>query len=259
MGKSFGYGVLVSILVLLIAGTVKAKCLDKKKVTGDCKDFSLGLASNSADIRATIKIKQGGGGELVRGRITIGSCTISGTFTSNNGVFSVDGHGAYKSPINIVATSTGVTLQQNSQGPVSVCSTAPFQLDAKGKATTNFAFHIDRTGVVEIDLDPSIQVVSSNDDDTNYWITIGIPVGASFFAVLLSSLVGYLCYSKNSKEQKAPAMDEKALEKVFTCGKYIKAHPVKTPDDNMNLFKTTESEVRKRQVELILDNSPTTS
>ncbi|KAI6212454.1 Nep-11 [Aphelenchoides besseyi] len=45
----------------------------------------------------------------------------------------------------------------------------------------------------------------------------------------------------------------------FTCGKYIKAHPVKTPEDNMNLFRTTESEVRKRQVELILDNSPTTS
>ncbi|KAI6218574.1 hypothetical protein M3Y95_01157300 [Aphelenchoides besseyi] len=214
MSKSFGYGALVSILLLLIAGTVEAKCLDNKKVTGDCKDVSLGIASNSADMRATIKIKQGGGKKF-RGRITIG---MSASFKIRVPTCAFSDNGdAYKSPITIVATSTGVTMQQTSKVPISVCSTAPFQLDAKGKATTNFAFHIDRTGVVEIDLDPSIQVVSSNDDDTNYWITIGIPVAASFFAVLLSSLVGYICYSKNSKEQKVPAMDEKALEKVVVA------------------------------------------
>ncbi|KAI6212479.1 Nep-11 [Aphelenchoides besseyi] len=59
-----------------------------------------------------------------------------------------------------------------------------------------------------------------------------------------------------SIDESAPVCDDFYQ---FTCAKYIKAHPVKTPDDNMNLFKTTELEVRKRQVELILDNSPTTS
>ncbi|KAI6212538.1 hypothetical protein M3Y94_00037700 [Aphelenchoides besseyi] len=61
---------------------------------------------------------------------------------------------------------------------------------------------------------------------------------------------------KESIDETAPVCDDFYQ---FTCGKYIKAHPVKTPDDNMNLFRTTKSEVRKRQVELILDNSPTTS
>ncbi|KAI6185404.1 hypothetical protein M3Y98_00019600 [Aphelenchoides besseyi] len=61
---------------------------------------------------------------------------------------------------------------------------------------------------------------------------------------------------KESIDESAPICDDFYQ---FTCGKYIKNHPVKSPEDNMNLFKTTKSEVRKRQVELILDNSPTTS
>ncbi|KAI6198737.1 Peptidase family M13 [Aphelenchoides besseyi] len=61
---------------------------------------------------------------------------------------------------------------------------------------------------------------------------------------------------KESIDESAPVCDDFYQ---FTCGKYIKTHPIKSPDDNMNLFRTTKSDVRKRQVELILDNSPTTS
>ncbi|KAI6212480.1 hypothetical protein M3Y94_00030200 [Aphelenchoides besseyi] len=133
MSKSFGYGALVSILLLLIAGTVEAKCLDNKKVTGDCKDVSLGIASNSADMRATIKIKQGGGKkvsvmagsrlEVARSmarfhRISPPSVSASFKIRVPTCAFSDNGD-AYKSPITIVATSTGVTMQQTSKVPIS--------------------------------------------------------------------------------------------------------------------------------------------
>ncbi|KAI6211815.1 hypothetical protein M3Y96_00474400 [Aphelenchoides besseyi] len=99
MDKSFGSGVVVCMLALLIAGMVEAKCLDEKKITGVCKDFSLQVKSDSAEINATIKLRESVRGTLLRGNITIESYTIGGTF---------------KSSVNIVANSAGMTVQQNS-------------------------------------------------------------------------------------------------------------------------------------------------
>ncbi|KAI6211562.1 hypothetical protein M3Y96_00447600 [Aphelenchoides besseyi] len=214
MGKSFGSGAIVCIMVLLIAGMVEAKCLDGKKITGACKDFSLQVKSDSDEIKATMKIKENVGGTMFRGNITIGRCTIGGQFL-DGAVFSADGGDAYKSPINIVANSDTVTMQQGSEVPKMVCSTSPFEVDDNGEVSTTFAVHTDRADFVKFELDSNVQVVSSNEAKTNYWIAIGIPVGVSMLALVLSSLVGFAFYrcEKNTKKQEGSAKKEKLLVK----------------------------------------------
>ncbi|KAI6210795.1 hypothetical protein M3Y96_00366100 [Aphelenchoides besseyi] len=229
MGKSFGSGVIVWIFVLLVARMIEAKCLDGNKITGGCKELTLSVKSNSAEIKATMKIKQSAGEKSFPGNITIGSCTIAGTFSPDVGNFNPDVGGAYKTPIQILATKNGVEIKDKSHaGWTSICSTSPFKLGVDGKAATNFAVHTDRADFVEIDLDPGIQIVSSSEAKTNYWITIGIPVGVGLIILLIFSLAGFAWYKchKKTKIQETPAKNEKPLAEVVVAPLAKKETPV---------------------------------
>ncbi|KAI6211648.1 hypothetical protein M3Y96_00456500 [Aphelenchoides besseyi] len=92
MGKSFTSGVVVWLLILLIAGMIKAKCVDSKTITRVCKNFFSSGKERFCRDQSEDRIKQSVRGTRFRGNITIGS---------------------NKSLINVVANSAGVAMQQN--------------------------------------------------------------------------------------------------------------------------------------------------
>ncbi|KAI6211630.1 hypothetical protein M3Y96_00454700 [Aphelenchoides besseyi] len=95
-----------------------------------------------------------------------------------------------------------------------VCSISPFEVDDDGEVSTTFAVHADRADMIEFKLSPNVEVVSSKEAKTNYWITIGIPVGVSMFALMLSSL-----------KQEVPVKNEKPFAKVVVTPSANKETP----------------------------------
>ncbi|KAI6198566.1 hypothetical protein M3Y96_00532800 [Aphelenchoides besseyi] len=143
----------------LLSEEEEASCLNGKTITGTCKDSSVDVESESNTIKATIKIKKGE--KDFEGSITIGNCQIAGKFLGDQ-VFNVEATGAVNAPIEIVATTSEVTLQgkvANQKG--SVCQ-SPFTLGKDGKAKTTIKLHVDTENIVSVELDSSVNVDTGN-------------------------------------------------------------------------------------------------
>ncbi|KAI6210776.1 hypothetical protein M3Y96_00363900 [Aphelenchoides besseyi] len=231
MGKSFGSGVIVWIFVLLVARMIEAKCLDGNKITGGCKELTLSVKSNSAEIKATMKIKQSAGEKSFPGNITIGSCTFGGLFLPAGENFNP----AYKTPIQILATKNGVEIKDKSHaGWTSICSTSPFKLGVDGKAATNFAVHTDRADFVEIDLVCFLFVISimqiPGSGYPNRFVERGEDklLDNHRIILLIFSLAGFAWYKchKKTKIQETPAKNEKPLAEVVVAPLAKKETPV---------------------------------
>ncbi|KAI6237716.1 hypothetical protein M3Y95_00294400 [Aphelenchoides besseyi] len=180
MSKSMGSGA-AWMLILVVATTMfvaadssswlssdekKPSCLRERKFEGACKDLNVDVQSKSGTIKAKMHIKKGTG--AFDGSITIGSCKIPGTFSADLQVFNIETIGSFTSTIQIVATSSGVTLQgKNANEKHSFCQSA-FTPDKDG-VKTNIKLHVDTENIVSLELDSSVDVVEEHNEEPGFW------------------------------------------------------------------------------------------
>ncbi|KAI6231198.1 hypothetical protein M3Y95_00356100 [Aphelenchoides besseyi] len=194
MFKRFNIGaVLMLLFVMLTTMFVAAEttsCWKANTLEGSC---SVNVKTNASSIKATIEIKRGSGD--FKGSITIGNCTIPGTFYANSQTFEpdTDSSDSFKSPIKVEATSTAVTFQSGTNPKKPLCLLSPFDVH-DGLVRTTITLKLDSGNIVSLKLDDSIAIDNKEESGNGFpvWGIVLICIGAS--AVAIAIVVGIIVW-----------------------------------------------------------------
>ncbi|KAI6231238.1 hypothetical protein M3Y95_00360100 [Aphelenchoides besseyi] len=204
MFKRFNIGaVLMLLFVVLTTMFVAAEptsCWKANTLEGSC---SVNVTTNASSIKATMEIKSGSGD--FKGSISIGSCTIPGTFYANSQTFVPDrnGAGSYRSPIKIEASPTSVTLQEGTRNPEEFCKSSFDVHD--GLVRTTITLKLDSGNIVSLKLDDSVKIDKDDQPSENQFpvwgiVLICLGVSALFIVIVVIIVVVWCCCYRKKKQ-----------------------------------------------------------
>ncbi|KAI6193402.1 hypothetical protein M3Y96_01014000 [Aphelenchoides besseyi] len=244
-----------SIWLLVICGSIgqAQKCIEGRNITGHCSKFQVTVKSSRPEIKAKLFIAPGKG--EFNGTIKIGSCEINGTITSTKQIqtLTIGSRDSFSSPITIVANTTGVAMQENTETPKVVCSTAPFTL-TDGKLTTIVGLKIKKKMGAYLILDDSIEFVKTDkqkDDGQDVGLICGIVGGVVLiFIALVLFIGGCCCWCKEDKkkdvnDKKEDSKIKKTSQKKSVTGKSTCPTPVPMAQPKASMEWTAKDETMR--------------
>ncbi|KAI6218780.1 hypothetical protein M3Y95_01152100 [Aphelenchoides besseyi] len=229
-----------SIWLLVICGSMvqAQKCIEGRNITGQCASFQVAVKSNGPEIKSTLSIAPGNGD--FNGSITIGQCTISGLFSSAGQTFTTGPGKSFTSPVAIVANTTGVTMQEDTEIPKQMCTTAPFT-STDGKVIATVGLNISKTAGANLVLDNSVDFVVTDkkeDNSRDVPVICGIVGGVVLIFIALSISVGSCCWCK--KDKKKDPKPKKKSQKKATTKKSVRPTPAQMAQPKASMEWTAQ-------------------
>ncbi|KAI6195613.1 hypothetical protein M3Y94_01007900 [Aphelenchoides besseyi] len=261
--KRFNIGAVLMFFVMLITMFVAADapgCLKGNTLEGSC---SVKVKTNASTIKATMEIK-GGSGDF-NGSITIGSCTIKGTFSLGIQTFAPDNNGgiSYRSPITIEATKTEVTFKVGTNPKKTFCPSAPFDVQGGEIIRTTIALKLDSGNMVSLKLADSVKI--DNDDQSKknqlpVWGIVLICVGSSVLFIAIVVIIGVVlcccCCKKNKKTNQKQDGQKKPIG-VGNSKAQEKKQPAVAPEFKIpDQFEWPTDDFTTEQLDLLLECFP---
>ncbi|KAI6218720.1 hypothetical protein M3Y95_01146100 [Aphelenchoides besseyi] len=229
-----------SIWLLVICGSMvhAQKCIEGRNITGQCPTFQVAVKSNGPEIKSTLFIAPGK--TPFNGSITIGQCTISGTFLPVGQIFKSGSGTPFTTPIEVVASQHNMTMKGTGGISQTVCSTAPFT-STDGKVITTVGLNISKTTGANLVLDNSVDFVVTDkkeDDSRDVPVICGIVGGVVLIFIALSISVGSCCWCKKDKK-KDPKPKKKSQKKPMTK-KSVRPTPVQMAQPKASMELTAQ-------------------